>query len=59
MVYKGYFTGQGAVREELAHSHDALAKAIAELGSEGWEMVGAAVVTEYYHALYFKRPVED
>ena len=59
MVYRGSFTDQGAEREELEHNHDALAISIAKLGLEGWEMVGAAVVSEYYHTLYFKRPVEE
>ena len=41
------------------HNQDALAKCIAGLGLEDWEMVGATVVSEYYHALYFKRPIEE
>jgi hypothetical protein len=59
MVYRGSFTVKGAEREELEHDPNALARGIAKLGLEGWEMVGAAVVSEYYHTLYFKRPVEE
>ena len=59
MVYRSRFTDQGAEREELEHNHDALAISIAKLGLEGWEMVGAAVVSEHYHTLYFKPPVEE
>jgi hypothetical protein len=59
MVYRGSFTEQGAVRQALEHYQDALAKCIAELGSEGWEMVAAATVSEHYHTQYFKRPIED
>ena len=29
---------------------------IAELGMDGWEMVGCGNVGEYTHTLYFKRP---
>lgn len=33
-----------------------LAKTIAELGAEGWEMVGCGNVAVDMHFLYFKRP---
>ncbi len=35
---------------------DALARAIAELGEEGWELVGAVNTDAKVHCLYFKRP---
>jgi hypothetical protein len=59
MAYLGYFTDQGATRRELEHDPNALAKAISGLGKEGWEMIGTGVVTEHYHAIYFKRPIEE
>ena len=34
---------------------DAVGHLIAQLGDEGWEMVGAGNVSESYHCLYFKR----
>ena len=58
MAYKADFTGQGATRQDLDHNPDALAEVIAKLGDEGWEMVGTGVVSEHYHAIYFKRPKE-
>ena len=58
MAYIGFFTDQGASRHVLEREPNALAKAIAGLGNEGWEMVGTGVVTEHYHAIYFKRPKE-
>jgi hypothetical protein len=58
MAYKEEFTERGATRLDIDHNPDALAKIIAGLGKEGWEMVGTGVVTEHYHALYFKRPIE-
>lgn len=33
-----------------------VARIIAQLGQEGWEMVGAGNTGERSHALYFKRP---
>ena len=36
--------------------HNAMGKAIAQLGNEGWEMVGAGTVGGQTHCLYFKRP---
>lgn len=58
MVYQEVFTEQGATRRDVEHNPDALARLIAGLGKDGWEMVGAGTVTEHYHALYFKRPIE-
>ena len=57
MVYRGSFSVKGAQRVELEHDPNALARGIAKLGLEGWEMVGAAVVSEHYHTIYFKRPI--
>ena len=59
MVYRGSFSVKGVQREELDHDPNALARAIAKLGLEGWEMVGAAVVSEHYHTIYFKRPITE
>ena len=35
-----------------------VAKAIAKLGDEGWEMVGTGNTSEGSHMIYFKRPKE-
>ena len=35
-----------------------VAKKIAELGEQGWEMVGAINEVNYQHCIYFKRPKE-
>ena len=37
---------------------DEVAKVLAELGEESWEMVGCGAVFASGHFLYFKRPVE-
>ncbi len=58
MAFIGYFTDLGVTREHLEHDPNALGKAISGLGKEGWEMVGTGVVTEHYHAIYFKRQIE-
>ena len=58
MAYLEAFTEGGATRQDVYHNPDALAKLIAGLGKEGREMVSTGVVTEHYHALYFKRPIE-
>jgi hypothetical protein len=34
---------------------DAVGQYIAQLGEDGWEMVGAGNTAELYHCLYFKR----
>ena len=34
---------------------DAFAQLIAQLGDEGWEMVGAGNIAEQAHCLYFRR----
>jgi len=59
MAYIEEFTDRGATRKNFEHSPDALADVIAGLGNEGWEMVGTGVVSEHYHTLYFKRPIEE
>jgi hypothetical protein len=59
MVRQGDFTEDGAVRQELVHSPDALAQVIARLGKDGWEMVGCGNVGDAQHAIYFKRPIEE
>lgn len=38
---------------------DAVARAIAELGEGGWELVGAVNTDAKVHCLYFKRPKPD
>ena len=58
MAYKSDFTEQGATRQDLDHHPDVLAKVIAKLGNEGWEMVGTGVVSQNSHTIYFKRPLE-
>ena len=35
---------------------DLLARAVAELGEHGWELVGAVNTRPRVHCLYFKRP---
>ena len=51
------FYNQNGVREEkIAEDRDALAKTIARLGDQGWEMVGCGSVA-FGHAIYFKRPI--
>ena len=35
-----------------------VAKNIAKLGEQGWEMVGAGNTSEGHHCIYFKRPKE-
>lgn len=35
-----------------------MAQLVAELGMDGWEMVGCGNTSEYSHNLYFKRPKE-
>jgi hypothetical protein len=51
-----------ALRKENGVSEQAvLAREIAKLGEEGWEMVGCGSVSEgtpSHHCLYFKRPKE-
>ena len=42
---------------------EGLARTIAALGNDGWEMVGFGAVPgrhdEAHHIIYFKRPIED
>jgi hypothetical protein len=38
--------------------HQVLAQTIAQLGEEGWEMVGCVFAGHLGHHLYFKRPKE-
>jgi len=49
-----FSAGARAVR--AFRSHDELGQAIAQLGDEGWEMVGCGNTGEGSHVLYFKRP---
>lgn len=35
---------------------DAVAQLIAQLGDEGWEMVGSGNLSVWIHSLHFKRP---
>lgn len=60
--YKGLMTGKGI---ELADYNckltgltkgDTVSQCIAQLGDDGWEMVGAGNMSESRHCLYFKRP---
>ena len=49
--------GTQVVNAKIGDTED-LARIISNLGLEGWEMVGAGIVNERSHALYFKRPLE-
>jgi hypothetical protein len=40
-------------REEITR----MAQAIAQLGEDGWEMVGCGNNSEVTHSIYFKRPL--
>ena len=53
-----HFTDLG-IQASRIHSPEAdeVAKTIAQLGEQGWEMVGAGNVSDNYHTLYFKRPL--
>ncbi len=42
----------------LKDVQDEVAKVLAQLGDEGWEMVGCGAVFASGHFLYFKRPIE-
>jgi len=48
-VQQVYFEGVQSV-------HEATVQLIAQLGDEGWEMVGAGNIHHSSHCLYFKRP---
>lgn len=55
--YTWHFTKIGVRSTKIAKPEvDGVAKAIAELGEQGWELVGA-VSAEDRHILYFKRPL--
>jgi len=43
-------------RPKGASEWDAVAQFIAQLGDEGWEMVGAGTTSDIVHSIYFKRP---
>jgi hypothetical protein len=64
----GYFRGAGVQTEtvEVGPTGNALAKAVAKLGEEGWEMVGEGPLEVRVGipggtptALFFKRRIED
>ncbi len=54
-----FFTDKGEVREDLSggNENEKVAKRIAQLGDEGWEMVtaGSFERENLMHNLYFKR----
>ncbi len=59
-----HFTERGVdsvrIRAPMDKSTDySLAKTIAELGAEGWELVGCGNVAVDMHFLYFKRPRQE
>ena len=61
-----YFTSEGRNTESLGGSRpdglyeaNAVARLIAQLGEEGWEMVGCGNTAEVTHSIYFKRPPPD
>jgi len=43
-------------RPKGIEERDAVAQLIAQLGEEGWEMVGCGSLQERKHCIYFKRP---
>jgi len=51
-----HFTDLG-IQVSRIHSPEAdeVAKTIAQLGEQGWEMVGAGNTSNSFHTLYFKR----
>lgn len=53
-----YFTASGVDIVEIAGQEEAadVARAVAELGAQGWEMVGCGNTSQFHHAIYFKRP---
>ena len=52
-----YFTSGGGRTTPIENGATRLAQVIAQLGSDGWEMVGCGNVSEDFHTLYFKRPL--
>ena len=57
--FKENFTVDGGTREEVPDDPHDLARLIAQLGEDGWELGGTGNVSEVRHALYFKRPIEE
>ena len=62
-----YFTRDGPKQElpgDLVNLYDStgvnlVARLIAQLGEEGWEMVGCVNTDTSDHSIYFKRPLPD
>ncbi len=55
------FTNEGRRLSKIQGTRDmdsaqVLAQIIAQLGEEGWEMVGCGMISDERHMLYFKRP---
>lgn len=55
-----YLTAEGEktesfVADEESSQRSIVAMKIAELGNEGWEMVGTGITGQGSHAIYFKR----
>ncbi len=52
-----HFTGEGYTEQPLegGAKADCLARAIARLGEEGWELTGVVAMDDRSHLLYFKR----
>ena len=55
-----FFTAEGEKVETLpavrdSSQRDIVARRIAQLGDEGWDMVGTGVTGQGSHAVYFKR----
>ena len=51
------FTTDGVQVLEIKGNESTLvAKAINQLGEQGWEMVAAGNIAPLYHCIYFKRP---
>lgn len=54
---KGFeFVSDFKDRPKDVSEQDAVGRFIAQLGDEGWEMVGAGVTGDFMHRVYFKRP---
>ena len=55
MAEEGFKIDQASSLKDV---QDEVAKVLAQLGDEGWEMVGCGAVFASGHFLYFKRPIE-
>ncbi len=49
-----YFTTDGVQKSKIKGSE--VAQVVAQLGEQGWEMVGCGTIRGDRHCIYFKRP---